>query len=68
MLHDSRYIHSPLHKKKATPAPTGKAPLSIADESNLPDYSAVSFRISSILMAESGMRVPGPKMAATPAL
>ncbi len=30
------------------------------------NYSAM--RISSILIAESGMRVPGPKIAATPAL
>lgn len=27
-----------------------------------------SMRISSILIAETGMRVPGPKIAATPAL
>ncbi len=32
------------------------------------DYSAPSLRISSILIADAGMRVPGPKMAATPAL
>ena len=31
------------------------------------DYSS-AFRISSILMADTGMRVPGPKMALTPAL
>lgn len=30
-------------------------------------YSA-AFKISSILIAEKGMRVPGPKIAATPAL
>lgn len=35
----------------------------------LPVVQASSpFSISSILMADNGMRVPGPKMAATPAL
>lgn len=29
---------------------------------------ASSFKISSILIADKGMRVPGPKIAATPAL
>lgn len=31
-------------------------------------YASAALRISSILMADAGIRVPGPKMAATPAL
>ena len=31
-------------------------------------YSSSPFSISSIRIAETGMRVPGPKIAATPAL
>ena len=59
----TQYFHietekAPLHQSGTTPFQN--------DLNIISDYSAM--RISSIFIAEEGMRVPGPKMAATPAL